>query len=335
MLVARYQQPMLRLARSMVSSPAVAEEAVQDTWMGVVRGIDRFEGRSSFKTWLFRILVNRARSAGPRNPSCIDRGRFTPSIPARFDAQGQWADPVDTVDRESTIASTRPSGRRFSGRRSTTCRLVSARSYCCEMSRGSPAPRRATCWESASATSGSFCTGAVPDCARFSKPRWGRAEPMLSLRRKDLVCQQAVELVTDYLEGSLSRRDRRRFEAHLRACPNCSGLPGADQDDHRAGWHRRTGGSDPGSQSRPQRPLSAVAIRVATPSKPRFSISDSHRSSPRTVRPRPTRPQTCRTQRRADHVRLIPPPGLVTLPGRASEMGGPGVDTKFGSGDPQ
>jgi anti-sigma factor RsiW len=38
----------------------------------------------------------------------------------------------------------------------------------------------------------------------------------------DLVCQQAVELVTDYLEGRLSRRDRRRFEAHLRACPNCS-----------------------------------------------------------------------------------------------------------------
>jgi anti-sigma factor RsiW len=36
------------------------------------------------------------------------------------------------------------------------------------------------------------------------------------------VCQQAVELVTDYLEGSLSRRDRRRFEAHLRNCPNCS-----------------------------------------------------------------------------------------------------------------
>jgi anti-sigma factor RsiW len=45
---------------------------------------------------------------------------------------------------------------------------------------------------------------------------------VLSLRRRDMVCQQAVELVTDYLEGSLSRRDRRRFEAHLRACPNCT-----------------------------------------------------------------------------------------------------------------
>ncbi len=45
---------------------------------------------------------------------------------------------------------------------------------------------------------------------------------MLLLRRKDLVCQQAVELVTDYLEGALTRRDRRRLEAHLRDCPNCS-----------------------------------------------------------------------------------------------------------------
>ncbi|MGH2719528.1 MAG: anti-sigma factor family protein [Actinomycetota bacterium] len=44
---------------------------------------------------------------------------------------------------------------------------------------------------------------------------------MLSLRG-NLVCQQAVELVTDYLDGKLSRRERRRFKAHLKACPNCS-----------------------------------------------------------------------------------------------------------------
>jgi anti-sigma factor RsiW len=46
---------------------------------------------------------------------------------------------------------------------------------------------------------------------------------MLTRRRQeDLVCQQVVELVTDYLEGELSRRDRRRFDRHLRACPNCT-----------------------------------------------------------------------------------------------------------------
>lgn len=45
---------------------------------------------------------------------------------------------------------------------------------------------------------------------------------MLSLHRKDIVCQQAVEMITDYLDGALSRRDRRRLENHLRACANCT-----------------------------------------------------------------------------------------------------------------
>jgi anti-sigma factor RsiW len=44
----------------------------------------------------------------------------------------------------------------------------------------------------------------------------------LSLWRRDLACQQAIELLTEYLEGTLSRRQRRRLEAHLKACPNCS-----------------------------------------------------------------------------------------------------------------
>ena len=101
MLVARYQQPMLRLARSMVSSYAVAEEAVQDTWMGVVRGVDRFEGRSTFKTWLFRILVNRTRSAGSSEPSEARLEVLHAVDPARFDAEGQWADPLDRWTAES------------------------------------------------------------------------------------------------------------------------------------------------------------------------------------------------------------------------------------------
>jgi anti-sigma factor RsiW len=45
---------------------------------------------------------------------------------------------------------------------------------------------------------------------------------VLSLRNRDLACRQAIELMTDYLEGALSRRQRRRLEAHLRSCPNCS-----------------------------------------------------------------------------------------------------------------
>ncbi len=101
MLVARYQQPMLRLAGSLVSNQAVAEEAVQDTWLGVVRGIEQFEGRASFKTWLFRILVNRARSAGSREPADPSIETLQTVDPSRFDAQGQWADPLDRWTEES------------------------------------------------------------------------------------------------------------------------------------------------------------------------------------------------------------------------------------------
>jgi RNA polymerase sigma-70 factor, ECF subfamily len=100
-LVTRYQPSMLRLAGTMVSSRAVAEEAVQDTWMGVVRGIERFEGRSSCKTWLFRILTNRARSAGSREPHHTAMESLHAVDPLRFDAQGHWADPLDRWTEES------------------------------------------------------------------------------------------------------------------------------------------------------------------------------------------------------------------------------------------
>src|SRR5882672_6013438 len=65
-LVGRYQPRMLRLAEATVGSRAVAEEVTQDTWLAVLRGVERFEGRSSLKTWLFHILLNRARSAASR-----------------------------------------------------------------------------------------------------------------------------------------------------------------------------------------------------------------------------------------------------------------------------
>ncbi len=57
---------MLRLAGQFTPSRAVAEEVVQETWVAVLEGLDRFEGRSSLKTWIFRILVNRAKTRGTR-----------------------------------------------------------------------------------------------------------------------------------------------------------------------------------------------------------------------------------------------------------------------------
>ncbi len=65
-LVERYHGRLLRFAQTFVGSQAVAEEVVQETWMAVLEGIYRFEGRSSLKTWIFRILQNRAKTKGKR-----------------------------------------------------------------------------------------------------------------------------------------------------------------------------------------------------------------------------------------------------------------------------
>ena len=93
-VVTRYHAPLVRAARAYVASEAVAEEVVQDTWIGVIRGIERFEGRSSLTTWLFHIMANRARSTGVRE------SRTTPfdvtdaeTAPELFTSDGAWAEP--------------------------------------------------------------------------------------------------------------------------------------------------------------------------------------------------------------------------------------------------
>jgi RNA polymerase sigma-70 factor (ECF subfamily) len=95
-IVTRYHQTLVRVARYYVNSEASAEDVAQETWIAVLRGVDQFEGRSSFKTWLLRILVNRARTTGvkehrvvPRDPLANER-----SVSAsRFDQGGAWKEP--------------------------------------------------------------------------------------------------------------------------------------------------------------------------------------------------------------------------------------------------
>src|SRR5271169_5569185 len=70
-VVLRHHGSMVRLAQSFVSNRAVAEEVAQETWVAVLRGIDRFEGRSSLKTWIFQILINRSKTRGVREARCI------------------------------------------------------------------------------------------------------------------------------------------------------------------------------------------------------------------------------------------------------------------------
>src|SRR5262245_43528064 len=104
-LVARHSGAMVRVAMAYVPTRAAAEEAVQETWIAVMRGIDRFEGRSSLKTWIFRILTNVAMRTGARErrsvpfaaladaehtgePS-VDPDRFLPADSPVF--PGHWA----------------------------------------------------------------------------------------------------------------------------------------------------------------------------------------------------------------------------------------------------
>lgn len=93
-LVERYHPAMIRLASTFVPSTAVAEEVVQETWVAVVRGIDRFEGRSSLRTWLFRILANRARTIGAKERRSIPVDTGEGAVDARrFTSDGQWSAP--------------------------------------------------------------------------------------------------------------------------------------------------------------------------------------------------------------------------------------------------
>src|SRR5215472_2785176 len=70
MLVERYHTSLQRMARLYVDASSV-EDVVQDTWIAVLHGVAKFEGRASFKTWLFRILVNRARTRAVRNARTV------------------------------------------------------------------------------------------------------------------------------------------------------------------------------------------------------------------------------------------------------------------------
>lgn len=100
-LVKQHDRAMRRIALSFVPTPSVADEVVQETWLAVIRGLANFEGRSSLRTWIFRILVNRAQSRGVRER------RTTPF--------SSLADPADeqtpTVDADRFL----PEGSTFDG----------------------------------------------------------------------------------------------------------------------------------------------------------------------------------------------------------------------------
>jgi len=106
-LVEAYHARLGTLARAYVADPAAAEEVVQETWLAVLEGLPRFEGRSSLKTWIFRILANRAKTRAVREKrsipfSALEGAPDEPAVdPSRFARSGAWADPPRPWDEET------------------------------------------------------------------------------------------------------------------------------------------------------------------------------------------------------------------------------------------
>jgi RNA polymerase sigma-70 factor, ECF subfamily len=102
-LVARHDGALRRVARTFVRTDSAADEVVQETWLGVVRGLAAFEGRSSLRTWIFRILVNQARTRAVRDARSVPFSALEdddrPAVePAAFGADGRWTSTPPRLD---------------------------------------------------------------------------------------------------------------------------------------------------------------------------------------------------------------------------------------------
>ncbi len=103
MLVARYDGGLRRVARTFVRTPSAVDDVVQETWLGVLRGLRGFEGRSSLRTWMFSILVNQARTRARRDARSLPFSALEtedrPTVePAAFGADGRWASAPARLD---------------------------------------------------------------------------------------------------------------------------------------------------------------------------------------------------------------------------------------------
>lgn len=98
-LVDRFHGRLIRLAGGFVASPAIAEEVVQETWVAVVTGLAKFQGKSSLDTWIIRILCNRARTRGVREKRSVPfsaLGDEERAEAGRFRGDGHWSAPPAT-----------------------------------------------------------------------------------------------------------------------------------------------------------------------------------------------------------------------------------------------
>jgi len=104
-LVARHDGALRRVARTFVRTDSAADDVVQETWLGVLRGLSTFEGRSTLRTWIFRILVNTARTRATRDArtlpfSTIEADEGPAVEPTAFGTDGRWSSAPPRLDAD-------------------------------------------------------------------------------------------------------------------------------------------------------------------------------------------------------------------------------------------
>lgn len=221
-LVDRFCTPMSRLAHAILGDSTHVQDALQETWIAVLGSLPSFEWRASFKTWVLRILSNRARTLAARlgRDACAQLGGGVDDEqevdPSRFSRFGWWRDPPVAV-----AAAARRSRGGAGSQAVARARDERARSLAAQAARGGHASR---------------CRGAERG-GDLRDPRAERGEPARTLaswsfalargrRAKDrramiLTCKQLVKRVTDAREGRLSAIDRAGYRIHLMRCRHC------------------------------------------------------------------------------------------------------------------
>ena len=274
-LVRRYGGLMQRVALSYVRTPAVAEEVVQETWCAVLTGLERFEGRAALKTWLFRILTNRAKTRGQREARtvpfsslageddvdgpAVDPDRFLPADHPQW--PGHWASgpaPWSAVPDERLLAR---EVRAHIREAIDTLPSASRRSSCCATSTVGRPRRSARCSASARATSACCCTARGRRCARSSSATSPtRSRP----RRHDRTTSTSPATSSSSSSPRTSRARCRPASAPASTRTSPNALTAWSTSPSSTARSSRSGSPRPSSSARPRSPRCFASFAIGS-----------------------------------------------------------------------
>jgi RNA polymerase sigma-70 factor (ECF subfamily) len=223
-----YGPSLLRVARLYVSSRAIAEEVVQETWLAVLTGIERFEGRSSLKTWLFRILTNKAKTRGQRERRTVpvsalaadgDEDQTAVDID-RFARGGEWSLPPRGVPEERLLAgeARETVETAIAALPPNQCAVITLR----DVEGLSAAEVAEVMGLSVEAVKSRLHRARTAVRERIA-PLLGPTLPLATPARPGPGCQDVVELFSRRLEGEIDAGACAELEEHLQECASCRG----------------------------------------------------------------------------------------------------------------